>query len=152
MGEVTTAGGLLGFSFGAFGLLVNGLEDEPAGCAVVEKLSLSHAGSAELLEQGREVRVGDHAPKRAGGPGRVLDQRCIAVSMYQRLVVGCDTHGGMSLRQPVSVPSPTLDKLKAVKLLRGGTYGEVIDAAVEALLASDPDLAKRVDQVLRAAA
>lgn len=58
----------------------------------------------------------------------------------------------MSLRQPVSVPSPTLDKLRALKLLRGGTYGEVIDSAVEALLASDPDLAKRVDQVLKAAA
>ena len=72
--------------------------------------------------------------------------------MYQRSLVGCDTPEGMSLRQPVSVPSPTLDKLKALKLLRGGTYGEVIDQAVEALLQSDPELAARVAQVLRAAA
>ena len=58
----------------------------------------------------------------------------------------------MSLRQPVSVPSPTLDKLKALKLLRGGTYGDVIDQAVEALLAQDKSLADKVRAVLKAAA
>lgn len=152
MGKITTAGGLLGLLVGGVGLFVDGLEDEPAGGAVLEKLGLAHAGSAELLKQGGEARVRGHAGERAGAARPVLDQRCIIVSMYQRLLVGCDTPKGMSLRQPVSVPSPTLDKLKALKLLRGGTYGEVIDQAVEALLQSDPELAGRVAQVLRAAA
>jgi hypothetical protein len=58
----------------------------------------------------------------------------------------------MSLRQPVSIPSDILDKIKAIRLVQGGTYGEVVGRAVDALLASDPALARRVEGVQKAVA
>lgn len=59
----------------------------------------------------------------------------------------------MATRQPVSVPGTTLEKLRAIRLVEGrGTYGDVIDRAVEALLASDPELRGKVQQIVKALA
>lgn len=58
----------------------------------------------------------------------------------------------MSLRQPVSIPSEILDKIRAIRLVEGGTYGQVVGRAVEALLAADPALARRVEGVQKAVA
>lgn len=59
----------------------------------------------------------------------------------------------MAIRQPVSVPGPTLDTLRAIRTVQGGgTYGEVIDRALAALLEADKPLGDKVRRVLEAMA
>ncbi len=59
----------------------------------------------------------------------------------------------MATRQPVSVPGPTLERLRAIRMVeQRGTYGEVIARGVDALLASDKELAAKVAKVLEAVA
>lgn len=80
---------------------------------------------------------------------RLLDQRCINVSTYQGEVCYFEA----MLRQPVSVPSDLLDTLRAIKVAEGrGSFGEILERAVSALLASDPELARKVEGVRKAVA
>lgn len=76
--------------------------------------------------------------------------QCINVCTYQGEVC---YFAGMSARQPVSVPSEVLDTLRAIKVAEGrGSFGEILERSLAALLASNPELARKVEGVRKAVA
>ena len=60
--------------------------------------------------------------------------------------------GSMSLRQQVSLSHETLALARCVHVLTGDSYSEIMRRGLQALLASDPELARRVEAVRKALA